>query len=62
LPPRMALVYQLYESEGRSSREICEALRISQHNLWIILHRARKRLRVSLSSWRTIDRPKSENR
>jgi RNA polymerase sigma-70 factor, ECF subfamily len=59
LPARMALVYQLYESEGWSSREICKVLRISQHNLWIILHRARKRLRVSLSSWRSTDRPKS---
>ena len=62
LPPRMALVYQLYESEGRSSREVCEVLRISQDNLWILLHRARKHLRVSLSSWRSIDRPKSGNR
>ena len=51
LPPRMATVYQLYESDAWSGREICEALQISQRNLWIMLHRARKRLRETLSSW-----------
>ncbi len=53
LPHRMAMVYQLYESEGRSGCEICQALQISPRNLWIILHRARKRLRESLSAWRS---------
>jgi RNA polymerase sigma-70 factor (ECF subfamily) len=52
LPCRMATVYQLYESEGWDGRAICEALQISEHNLWTILHRARQRLRESLSSWR----------
>lgn len=49
LPRHMTTIFQLYESEGCSSRDICEALRISQSNLWIILHRARRRLRESLS-------------
>jgi RNA polymerase sigma factor (sigma-70 family) len=52
LPARMAQVYQLYESEAWSSGEICQTLQISERNLWIILHRARKRLREILSSWR----------
>ena len=52
LPCRMATVYQLYESEGWSGRAICEALQISQQNLWMMLCRARQRLRESLSSWR----------
>src|SRR6201999_3244860 len=52
LPHRMAMVYQLYESEGRSGSEICQALQISPRNLWIILHRARQRLRKSLSAWK----------
>ena len=54
LPHRMAMVYQLYESEGWSGCEICQTLQISPHNLWIILHRARKRLRESLSAWRSM--------
>ena len=52
LPCRMATVYQLYESEGWSGSAICEALQISQQNLWKMLCRARQRLRESLSSWR----------
>jgi RNA polymerase sigma-70 factor (ECF subfamily) len=52
LPCRMAMVYQLYESEGWSGAAICEALQISQQNLWKTLCRARERLRQSLSSWR----------
>jgi RNA polymerase sigma-70 factor (ECF subfamily) len=62
LPPRMALVYRLFESEARGSREICESLRISPHNLWVILHRARKRLRESLSSWWSTHRTRSGDR
>jgi RNA polymerase sigma-70 factor (ECF subfamily) len=53
LPPRLAMVYRLYESEAWSGREICQALKISERNLWIILYRARKRLRESLSQWRS---------
>jgi RNA polymerase sigma-70 factor, ECF subfamily len=52
LPCRMAMVYQLYESEGWTGRAICEALQISQENLWKMLCRARQRLRETLSSWR----------
>ena len=55
LPPREARVYQLYESGFWSGREICQALQISDRNLWIILHRARKHLRESLSQWRSVD-------
>jgi RNA polymerase sigma-70 factor, ECF subfamily len=53
LPPRLAMVYRLYESESWSGREICQALKISERNLWIILYRARKRLRELLSQWRS---------
>lgn len=56
LPSQMAAVFQLYEAEGWSGREICQALQISERNLWVILHRARKRLRESLSSWWSIQR------
>ena len=59
LPPRQASVYQLYESGSLSGREICQALQISERNLWIILHRARKHLRESLSQWRAVDKSRS---
>jgi RNA polymerase sigma-70 factor, ECF subfamily len=60
LRPREARVYQLYESGFWSGREICQALQISDRNLWIILHRARKRLRKSLSEWRSVDFKRSQ--
>src|SRR6266404_2239464 len=48
LPPRVAQVFQLYEIEERPSREVCEQLNISESNLWVMLHRARKQLREHL--------------
>jgi len=51
LPERLAKVFSLYESEDWSGREICAALNISENNLWIMLHRARKQLREELSPW-----------
>lgn len=56
LPPRQVRVYQLHQSGFWSGREICEVLQISERNLWIMLHRARKKLRESLSQWRSMDR------
>ena len=62
LPPRIAQVFQLYEIEERSNREVCEQLNISESNLWVMLHRGRKQLREQLGGWwfgeqtkRTID-------
>ena len=51
LPPRIAQVFQLYEVEERSNREVCAQLNISESNLWVMLHRARKQLREQLSGW-----------
>jgi RNA polymerase sigma-70 factor (ECF subfamily) len=53
LPRQSARAFSLYESEDWTGREICAKLGISENNLWIILHRARKRLRKQLSPWRT---------
>lgn len=53
LPRRLARVFSLYEIEERSGREVCAVLGISENNLWIILHRARKQLRERLSDWQT---------
>jgi RNA polymerase sigma-70 factor (ECF subfamily) len=52
LPPRIAQVFQLYEIEERPNAEVCQALNISEGNLWVMLHRARKQLRELLGSWR----------
>jgi RNA polymerase sigma-70 factor (ECF subfamily) len=54
LPARLEKAFTLYESEEWSSREVCAELGISENNLWIILHRARKKLREQLSEWQTL--------
>ena len=51
LPPRVAQVFQLYEVEERPNSEVCQRLNISQSNLWVMLHRARKQLRQQLGGW-----------
>jgi RNA polymerase sigma-70 factor (ECF subfamily) len=51
LPPRLAQVFQLYEIEERPNPEVCQRLSISERNLWVMLHRARKQLRELLGSW-----------
>ncbi len=56
LPPRIAQAFQLYEIEERPNREVCGQLNISESNLWVMLHRARKQLREELSSWRDSDK------
>ena len=51
LPPRMAQAFQLYEIEERPNREVCAQMKISESNLWVMLHRARKQLREQLGGW-----------
>ena len=51
LPPRIAQVFQLYEIEERPNREVCAQMNISESNLWVMLHRARKQLREHLGGW-----------
>src|SRR5438552_14809910 len=51
LPSRIAQVFQLYQIEERPNREVCEQLNISESNLWVMLHRARKQLREHLDGW-----------
>lgn len=51
LPPRIAQVFQLYSIEERPNQEVCERLNISESNLWVMLHRARKQLRTELNGW-----------
>lgn len=49
LPARLAQVFQLYEIEECSGREVCAAMNISESNLWVMLHRARTQLRKTLA-------------
>lgn len=51
LPARIAQVFQLYEVEERPNREVCARLNISENNLWVMLHRARKQLQHELGDW-----------
>ncbi len=51
LPPRIAQVFQMYEMEERPNREVCAHMNISESNLWVMLHRARKQLREQLNGW-----------
>ncbi len=48
LPPKVSAVFCLREMDGVESREICEQLKISESNLWVMLHRARMALRRCL--------------
>lgn len=51
LPPRLAQVFQLYEIEEKPNREVCKEMNISETNLWVMLHRARARLKIELANW-----------
>jgi len=51
LPLRIAQVFQLYSIEEQPNQEVCARLNISESNLWVMLHRARKQLRTELDGW-----------
>lgn len=48
LPPRMAVLFTLYEMEELPGPEICKVMEISSTNLWVMLHRVRRQLRSCL--------------
>jgi RNA polymerase sigma-70 factor (ECF subfamily) len=50
LPDKVAAVFNLRELDGVESREICALLKISESNLWVMLHRARMALRRCLET------------
>lgn len=45
LPQNLSAVFTLREIEGLGTKEICEILTLSPNNFWVLLHRARLRLR-----------------
>jgi len=50
LPDRLAKVYIAREIDEGSTADICRMFGISENNLWVLLHRARKGLRGCLES------------
>ncbi len=50
LPESTARVFSMRELMGLDTTEICESLGISEQNCWVILHRARLKLRACLEN------------
>lgn len=48
LPPNMAKVFILRELVGLDTNEVCSETGLSESNYWVIMHRARLRLRECL--------------
>ncbi|MBA2778364.1 sigma-70 family RNA polymerase sigma factor [Billgrantia kenyensis] len=56
LPDTLARVFSLRELMGLSTEQICQELAIKESNCWVILHRARLRLRSCIEQgWLTGD-------
>ncbi len=51
LPARQAEAFVLREVVGMTSEEICRTLDVTRDNLWVMLHRARLRLRAELEAF-----------
>jgi RNA polymerase sigma-70 factor (ECF subfamily) len=62
LPQRTAMAFTLREIDGLSSEEICDVLNLSPNNLWVMLHRARMKLRHSLEAEWFRNEPRSFDR
>lgn len=50
LPDRLSNAFSLREMDGLSSKEVCKVLNVSATNLWVMLYRARMRLRHCLET------------
>lgn len=50
LPPQMSIAFTLREIDGFTSTEICEILNVTPNNLWVLLHRSRRKLRQLLEA------------
>lgn len=48
LPPGTARVFMMRELLGLETEEICQELKMSDNNCWVVLHRARMGLRLCL--------------
>lgn len=50
LPPAQAQAFNLCEIDGIDSSDACKVLQVTPTNLWVMLHRARLRLRQCLEN------------
>src|SRR5690554_5339810 len=50
LPPKMAATFTMKEIEEYSTEETCKELEISPTNLWVMIHRAKLRLRKCIET------------
>jgi RNA polymerase sigma-70 factor (TIGR02943 family) len=50
LPERLARVFRLREIDGIKGKQLCEEMQITPTNSWVMLHRARMRLRECLET------------
>ncbi|HLF22639.1 MAG TPA: sigma factor-like helix-turn-helix DNA-binding protein, partial [Burkholderiales bacterium] len=50
LPPAQAQAFSLCEFDGLKGEEACKAMQVASTNLWVMLHRARLRLRQCLEN------------
>lgn len=50
LPQRLSRAFVLTQVDGAATEEACKLLEVSATNLWVMLHRARLRLRQCLES------------
>ncbi len=50
LPPAQAQAFSLCELDGLKGEEACKAMQVASTNLWVMLHRARLRLRQCLEN------------
>jgi RNA polymerase sigma-70 factor (ECF subfamily) len=48
MPAQMARAFTLHAIDGRDTDEVCEELGITPGNLWVLLHRARNKLRDAI--------------
>jgi RNA polymerase sigma-70 factor (ECF subfamily) len=57
LPPRLRDVFVLWHLDERESEDVCQAMKVTPTNLWVMLHRARLRLwRCLTRNWYGVDR------
>ena len=50
LPENTARIFMMREHLGLEIKEICDELSISEANCWVIMHRARSKLRICLEN------------
>lgn len=48
LPDRLAQVFTMKEIDGLDGAEVCKVMALTETNLWVMMHRARARLRRCL--------------